>query len=62
MPYTVLRQSKTVADRIDVMGEFATEQEACDFAENARADDSDDDSDFSVESPPPPRMEKNSGH
>ena len=61
MPYTVLRVSKAIADRTEVLGEFPNEREARDFAEDAEREDLSHKDEYLVERPPPP-SEKNLAH
>lgn len=57
MPYSVLKTSQTAADKkkVEVVGEFESEDEATVFADDANKCDAGHE--YSVESPPPPRQD-----
>ena len=52
MGYTVLKLNKRIKNRVEVAGEFLTEEEANQFAEDGRRHDLSNGYEFIVEKPP----------
>ncbi len=52
MPVTVLKICKCADDDVEVAGEFATEEEAIEFAQDAYTHDSAHDYEYTIEMPP----------